>query len=254
MYIEEYCSVNKGLKRNKNEDNVYVNGFYLHDSNTNISNYEVKKVKLNKNKYYAIFDGIGGFDKGEYASSLCSRYMHSIVGKIPFNDILNYINSKILKIKEEEQIVMGSTATILKINKKEVEINIIGDSPVYVYSKGKITKYVEEDNSDNHIDNFIGQDVINPRRIKLKVNLGDKIIICSDGLSHEVGEAEIEYIIDSSYSSKYITDKLMNFALTNGGKDNISIIALVVKEDKNIYVAILTVAIFAFLLLMLFIM
>ena len=42
LYFEDYVIVNKGLKRDKNQDNIYVNGLYLRENNNGLNNYEKK--------------------------------------------------------------------------------------------------------------------------------------------------------------------------------------------------------------------
>lgn len=249
MYIDEYCSVNKGLKLNVNQDNIYVNGYYLQQNNNGIKNYIQKKVKINKDLYYAVFDGIGGLEKGDYASLLCAQTLNSMVNSKKSYDIITSINDKLIEIMNNTNINFGSTASILKINKKEIELNLVGDSSVFILSKGKFTKYIEKKNSTDILDNYVGINNICIKKYKLKVNIGDKIIICSDGLTKEVKEAEIEYTMDSSNDSKYITDKLINYALKSGGKDNISVITLIIKKEFPYYLYILAIISVALLII-----
>lgn len=249
MYIDEYCSVNKGLKLDVNQDNIYVNGYYLPQNNNGIKNYIQKKVKIKKDLYYAVFDGIGGLEKGDYASLLCSQTLNSLANSKTSCDIISNLNNKLIEIMDNTNINFGSTASILKINKKEIELNLVGDSSVFILSKGKFTKYIEKKDSSDILDNYIGVSDVNSKNLKLKLNVGDKIIICSDGLTKEVKEAEIEYTMDSSNDSKYITDKLINYALKSGGKDNISVITLIVKKEFPYYLYVLALISIALLII-----
>lgn len=248
MYlIDEYCSVNKGLKLDINQDNIYVNGYYLPQNNNGIKNYEQKKVKLNKDLYYAVFDGIGGLEKGDYASVLCSQTLNDIKDKN--EDIITNINEKLLEVMNNTNINFGSTAAIVKINKKNIELNLVGDSSVFILSNGVLTKYIEKEGTSDYLENYVGTKNISIKKENIKLNVGDKIIICSDGLTKEVKEAEIEYTMDSSNNSKYITDKLINYALKSGGNDNISVITLIVKKSFPYYIYVLAILSLALLII-----
>lgn len=238
-FIDEYCSVNKGLKLDVNEDNIYMNGYYLPQNNNGIKNYTQQKVKLNKNLYYAVFDGIGGLEKGDYASLLCSQTLNTLTNSKKEYDVINTINDKFIEIMTNTNINFGSTAAIAKINRKEIELNLVGDSSVFILSKGILTKYIEKEDKSDILKNYIGTKDISIKKHKIKLNNGDKIVICSDGLTKEVNESEIEYTMDSSNDSRYITDKLINYALSSGGNDNISVITLIVKKSFPYYIYIL---------------
>lgn len=251
LYVEDYVIVNKGIKPNNNQDNIFVNGIFLSENNNGLNNYTRKINYKSNNLIYAVFDGIGGMEKGEYASYICSKLLSTnINGNI--NDILNIINDKIIKINKDENINMGSTASIIKIKRNKLYISQVGDSPIYVLSDGKFTKILGKNNGGNMLDNYLGKDKnlsINNKVFNIKN--GDKILICSDGLSNEVGELEIEYILDQSNDAKYISDKLLNYSLISGGKDNISIITIIVKRN---YYQIIYIVLFVLIAIIIFIL
>lgn len=249
LYFEDYVVVNKGIKKDKIQDNIYVNGLYLRENNNGLNNYEKKNNYLNKELVYAVFDGIGGIDSGEYASYVCSKIISINFDKSNI-DILNDINSKIVEINKEKKVNMGSTASIIKIKRNKLYISQVGDSPIYLLSKGQFIKILEKKANDNLLDNYLGKEkCININNKIFTLKKGDKILMCSDGLSNEVGELEIEYMMDQSDDAKYISDKLLNFALINGGKDNISIITIVVKRNNYI----LYIGVLVFILIILYI-
>ena len=131
---------------------------------------------------------------------------------------------------------MGTTATIAKINKNNLSLEQVGDSPLYIYRNNKLYKYVENNDDNNLLDNYVGkQDSINILTNNIKLKNKDIIIICSDGLSSMVSDNQIENILSSSNDIKYITNKLVNESLKNGGNDNISIITLKVEKVLGIF-------------------
>ncbi len=251
LYYEDYVIVNKGIKPDNNQDNIYANGIFLSEKNNGLNNYK-KKVNYKKcNLVYAVFDGVGGMDRGEYASYICSKVLCSNINN-GINDTLNIINNKIIKSNKDDNINMGSTASIVRIKGSKVYISQVGDSPIYLLSKGKFIKIVDEKKDSNILDNYLGNNKINITNKVFNIKNGDKILICSDGLSNEVGELEIEYILDQSDDSKYISDKLLNYALINGGNDNISIITIVVKRKYYQIIYILSLVVIVVILFIIF--
>ena len=57
------------------------------------------------------------------------------------------------------------------------------------------------------------------------------LLMCSDGLSNMVGDAQIEQMLKSGQTSEKIGKKLVEAANKNGGKDNIAVI--VIKSDSG---------------------
>ena len=252
-YIEDYCVVNKGIVPLNNQDNIFVNGNSLAPNNNGLSNYKIHRNLINKELCYAVFDGIGGLDNGEEASLIGVQTLTNLYKKKPLKDILIQINQTLCNIKKEKNINLGTVGSVIKVEKKQLIINQVGDCPIYIFHDNKFIKYIDVKSASNLLDNYLGKDEnikIKEEKIVLKPN--DKIIICSDGLSKEIEDLEIEYILSSSNDINYITNKLLNYALMNGGKDNISIITLMVK--RNYYEFIYCGLYIIFIILIIFVM
>ena len=58
----------------------------------------------------------------------------------------------------------------------------------------------------------------------MKLEQGDKILLCSDGLTNMVEDEDILYIVKKSASLKEAAQRLITEANKNGGKDNISVV------------------------------
>ena len=224
IYIKDYVVVNIGLTSNINQDNIYCNGIYLNENNNGINNYKIKTSKLSNN-IYAVFDGIGGLSNGQLASYISSNILSKSKDK-NINDILNTINNNIIEYNKNNNTNIGTTASIVKISKSGIDISEVGDSPVFILHDNEVTKIVEHDSNDNMLNNYLGCNNLNIKNTNIKLRNKGKILICSDGLTKEVGINEIEYFLKHDNNLKYIGDKLVNFALKNGGKDNISIILI----------------------------
>lgn len=76
--------------------------------------------------------------------------------------------------------------------------------------------------------------IISPYTATGEYHNHDIYLICSDGLTDMVSNEEIEYILNSSQKENS-ADLLLQKALENGGKDNITLILMYIrKENKNI--------------------
>jgi protein phosphatase len=65
----------------------------------------------------------------------------------------------------------------------------------------------------------------------LDVHAGDRIIICSDGLSSMVPDAKIESVAISCATPQAAADTLVSAALEGGGHDNVTVIVVDVEDD-----------------------
>lgn len=241
-YIEDFVMVHKGIKLDNNEDNIYINKFMLPEKNDGLKNYKLNQYKLTNNLIYGIFDGIGGLSQGERASYLVVSTIRQSSTKIKIKEILNKANNKILMLKKENDINLGTTASIVSFNNKKINLYMVGDSTIYIYSNNQLYKYRQQENENNKLDNYIGIENMKIKEEILTIHNNDKILICSDGLTNEVGDNEIEYILSSSDNIEYITNKLLNLALNSGGRDNISIITLRINKNYKELLIVISIA------------
>jgi protein phosphatase len=65
----------------------------------------------------------------------------------------------------------------------------------------------------------------------LDVSAGDRIIVCSDGLSSMISDKEIEDLSVSSVTPQAAADTLVSAALTAGGHDNVTVVVVDVLDD-----------------------
>ena len=63
-----------------------------------------------------------------------------------------------------------------------------------------------------------------PDFFEIEVNPGDKILMCTDGLSNMVEDDEIRDIVEDSATSEDAVSSLINRANYYGGNDNVSVV------------------------------
>ena len=209
---------------------------------------------------FAVCDGMGGHAAGEVASSIA---VETIAANAPLHadDVLlgaavETANAKVIEGAKtgKGKPGMGCTASCILVEKNKVAIAHVGDSRIYLLHAGALVRlthdhsYVEElvdageitaDEARVHpsrsiITRALGNDPdMYADHFTLEVATGDRIIICSDGLSSMVEESEIEDIAVSCVDPQTAADNLVSAALAGGGHDNVTVVVVDVLDDGS---------------------
>lgn len=150
---------------------------------------------------------------------------------------------------------MGTTLTLAFTRQTTVVLAHVGDSRAYMVDghDGHISQittdhsfvqalvdagHITPEEAENHpmgnvLYRALGQsadlDIDLIQDVRLQV--GDRMILCSDGLTLHLKPAEIAAIAMSSSDPNTISQQLIDLANSRGGKDNISVIVILVGED-----------------------
>lgn len=201
---------------------------------------------------FIVADGMGGHKAGEYASKTA---VETIVEYIEENDsgllvasmkkAIGEANKRVLKeaIVDIEKEGMGTTIVAATIKGDKLIVANVGDSRLYIVNESSITQLttdhslVEEmvrsgklDRRDarNHPDkNKITRAVgvfpkVEVDFFEAKIERGDTILLCTDGLTNMVEDEEIKRIILGQRDIVEKTATLIETANKNGGTDNIT--------------------------------
>lgn len=207
---------------------------------------------------FVVSDGMGGHAAGEVASSIA---VETIGGRAPASadDVLlgaavEAANVSVIEAAEQGigKPGMGCTATAVLIERNKMAVAHVGDSRAYLLRHGTLVRithdhsYVEElvdsgqitaDEARTHpsrsiITRALGSDPdMYADHFSLEVNDGDRIILCSDGLSSMIPDSEIEALAVSSATPQQAADNLVAAALTAGGADNVTVVVVDVLND-----------------------
>ena len=207
---------------------------------------------------FAVCDGMGGHAAGEVASSIA---VSTIAEKAPAgaDDVLLGVaveaaNTAVMLGAEQGvgKPGMGCTASCCLIEEGKMAIAHVGDSRIYLLRHGSLVRvthdhsYVEElvdsgqitaDEARTHpsrsiITRALGSDPdMYADHFSLEVSNGDRVILCSDGLSSMIADSEIEALAVSSATPQQAADNLVAAALTAGGLDNVTVVVVDVVDD-----------------------
>jgi protein phosphatase len=207
---------------------------------------------------FAVCDGVGGHAAGEVASAIAVRTISQLAPDTAddarLGAAIEEANSAIISAAQSGQgrDGMGCTASAVVIDGSRMAVAHVGDSRVYLLSGGVLVRithdhsYVEElvdageitaDEARVHpsrsiITRALGSDPdMYADHFTLNVHAGDRIIICSDGLSSMVPDAKIESVAISCATPQAAADTLVSAALEGGGHDNVTVIIVDVEDD-----------------------
>ena len=231
-----------GLVRNNNEDSFYKS-----------TDFELP--------LFIVADGMGGHNAGETASKMAVDIIkqYFIENKNSLNsekrlisiikDSIKVANKNIYKFANEKEMYsgMGTTITLAYILKGKIYIGHVADSRAYIINNGNICQITEDHSlvqelvkngsitmeegkthpQRNMITRAAGtSEDIEVDIIKKPFNINDILLICSDGLSNMVNDNEIINTFNKESLIKDACEDLIKKAKNNGGKDNITVIAI----------------------------
>ncbi len=257
----ESCVITDVGRRKNNEDNFYCNGYYK--AETSLNNDVYTDRSYSSNNLYSVCDGMGGEEYGEKASLIAVSALDKYKRKDMRSNIKAYVseaNQGICElIRSNGGIRSGSTVAILGIDRGKATAYNIGDSRVYLLRNGELTQLsqdhtkveqlcrmgaITKEEARSHKDRHIITQHLGlfPDEIELSpyiseetaIEPGDKFLLCSDGLTDMLDDASISSILGEDISCKAAVEALVDTALKNGGKDNITAQLIVCNEiDKK---------------------
>lgn len=236
MKIAYSALTNKGKTRKENQDCLLLARYKSNDNDFFTSG----TISTDSLPCFAVFDGVGGGQCGREASDLAAEVLLSKKGAGSLLETFYDINIAIEKfIQDNSLFTMGTTAAAIVFGENTAEICNIGDSGIYCFYQNRMVRLFENHSiqigtaGKRYLTQYLGigqeEMQIEPFSQMVKLCSGYRFLLCSDGLTDLVSEAEIAEIV-SEDSAADACKRLFEQAMTNGGNDNISIIIADVTE------------------------
>lgn len=219
----------RGLVRANNEDSVYAGARLL-----------------------ALADGMGGHAAGEVASQLVIAALAHLDDDEPGGDLLSKLNEAVHQgnsaiaahVEADPDLEgMGTTLTAILFAGNRLGLIHIGDSRGYLLRDGELNQITKDDTfvqtlvdegritaeeAHSHpqrslIMRALTGHEVEPTLIMREARVGDRYLLCSDGLSDPVSQEtilealQIEDVVESA-------DRLIELALRGGGPDNVTVV------------------------------
>ena len=219
----------RGLVRANNEDSVYAGARLL-----------------------ALADGMGGHAAGEVASQLVIAALAHLDDDEPGGDLLSELNSAVHEgnaaiaahVEADPELEgMGTTLTAILFAGNRLGLVHIGDSRGYLLRDGELAQITKDDTfvqtlvdegritaeeAHSHpqrslIMRALTGHEVEPTLIMREARVGDRYLLCSDGLSDPVSH---ETILDALQIPDVAesADRLIELALRGGGPDNVTVV------------------------------
>jgi PPM family protein phosphatase len=219
---------------------------------------------------YLVADGMGGESAGALASEAvvevlpellkqrlkgCEALDASAAGRL-VADTLAEISEQLWNESRDRRGLkgMGATVVLALIRGQHVLIAHLGDSRAYLLHEGELRQLTKDhsivqllvdcgeitpEEATNHpargqLTRYVGassQPLVKPQ-VEVLVP-GDRLLLCSDGLSGGVSCEQIAAILNEQSLPDEACRKLVAAANTAGGKDNVTVVVIVVGRDSN---------------------
>ena len=208
-----------------------------------------------------VSDGVGGHRGGAVAARLVVEVLPRLVesqlpktirvsGKLiraALRDSLILLNRQAHEYGAAQPGLagMGATVVIALLRAGFAHIAQLGDSRAYLLRKGELTSLTDDhsivgillrsgqitvDQAKTHpargrITRFIGiLDDVEPGLRSVRVRKGDRLLLCSDGLTSMVADAEIIAILADKQTPQHAAAALVDAANHAGGEDNVTVV------------------------------
>jgi serine/threonine protein phosphatase PrpC len=209
-------------------------------------------------RFFIVADGMGGHAGGEEASRIATECIRDYINGVwdtddSPEDILTQAVLKANRAIVEDQIRnphradMGTTVVVVMIRNEQAWYSYVGDSRLYRLRGAKLDQI-----SIDHtwIARAVGAGLINPEEARVHpwrhmllqcvgredlkfINVfpldfvkGDRLLICSDGLTEEVSEDRIAYNLRSIRPPESAAQALIAEAKEMGGRDNVTVVII----------------------------
>ncbi|MFQ9245276.1 MAG: Stp1/IreP family PP2C-type Ser/Thr phosphatase [Lachnospiraceae bacterium] len=237
--LKFYAITDIGRKRELNEDYIYTSG---------------QPIGALPN-LFIVADGMGGHKAGDYASMHTVDRFVEVIRELgeehgvqdAINEAVTAANAYIYQRSRENSNLsgMGTTLVLASCIGNEAIVANIGDSRLYLVNDDAMTQItrdhslveemvtlggIDREMARNHPDkNIITRAVGVKEKVaadffEVDLTKGDKLLLCSDGLTNMLRDEEIYQIIQNNKELEQAAKALVDAANENGGRDNIAVV------------------------------
>lgn len=262
FHIRSAVINNKGRVRENNEDNFFLNGRYLElsemEAGGTFSALSERPVQL-----YAVLDGMGGEDAGEFASFHAAQALSAYPKRrMPMRGetlrkMVREVSDAVYAQAEAKHLRSGATMALFASERGLARLANVGDSRVYRLQSGNLEQLTVDQTTvqrmvflgqltqeearthpqRNIIRQYLGMppedDPVDPGIFgPFSLTAGDRYLLCSDGLTDMLENDEIRPPLALADTPEQAAQALVEAALQAGGKDNITAMVLFIEKAE----------------------
>ncbi len=215
-------------------------------------------------RFFIVADGMGGHAGGQEASKIAAEAIKTYLSNhwqdaqaSPelLEEAFMKANAAILDDQEEhpERSDMGTTAVVVLFRKEQPWCANVGDSRLYRLRQQDLEQITED---QTWVAQAVRRNALTPEQARVHpwrhvlsqclgredmgevdilpfdVQAGDRLLLCSDGLTEELSDSLITPLLDSGDDCEPIAQELVNAAKDKGGRDNITVVIVTVGNEK----------------------
>lgn len=205
---------------------------------------------------YAVADGMGGHRGGEVASNLALQTIQRLFSarEGSLTEQVQEANRAVFERSQADRDVagMGTTLTAAELKGGTLQLAHVGDSRAYLFRDGQLHLLTEdhtlvhrmvlegeitESEAETHphrsiLTRALGVDgAVEVDEGVLDLREGDRLLLCTDGLTGMVDDAQIASVLQEMQDPQEAVDHLVRSANRAGGIDNITAVILDVIEN-----------------------
>lgn len=232
------------------EDDIhptYVSAGLTHVGRVRASNQDAFLERADSG-LWAVADGMGGYQEGDVASRMVCDAIAAVEPREALEDMIDALRQSLSEVNARLQraasrrvnpIVSGSTVAMLLVRRTSCAVLWAGDSRVYRLRLGHLSRLTTDHTwaaelnlgSDAEVGSHAitravgGEDALLVDVRRGQVRLGDRYLLCSDGLTHELDDERIAALLgqgDVAESARALVDA----TLQAGARDNVTVIVV----------------------------
>jgi protein phosphatase/serine/threonine-protein phosphatase Stp1 len=226
-----------------------------------------QKRSLNEDSYldrpdaglWAVADGVGGADAGEVASSAVTEALAQIPAELSGSDMLAAVRHRIdavhgelltLAAERAAGTMIASTVTVLMVQGDHFACLWAGDSRAYLLRNGELRRLTtdhtlvqtmvddgritaaeaETHPRANVITRAVGAEEADLDKVIGDVQPGDRFLLCTDGLTKELPEAELAALL-AVPDGMSPAELLVEAVRARGARDNVTAVVVVAGQS-----------------------
>lgn len=215
-------------------------------------------------RFFIVADGMGGHAGGQEASRIAAEVIKSYLVK-HWQDVIESpklledaflkANEAILcdQLENPERSDMGTTTVVLIFREQEHWCANVGDSRLYRLRDQELEQITED---QTWVAQAVKQNALTPDQARvhpwrhvlsqclgredmgkvdifpIDIQTGDRLLLCSDGLTEDLSDTVIASMLGSSDDCEPIAKELVDAAKDGGGRDNITVVIVIVGNEK----------------------
>ena len=221
-------------------------------------------LPLERPNLYAVADGMGGHVGGEVAARVAVATLEQAFERAPtvvgLHEAVSEANTAVWHESQANAELrgMGTTLTALALvgagGRDVLALANVGDSRAYVFSDGEMIQVTDDhslaEERMRHGEMTEAEAAVHPQRHiltralgvssevetdmwELELRAGDRVLLCSDGLSNEVEADEMAAVLRTVADPQDAAQRLVDVANEHGGADNITVVIVDVQVGEE---------------------